>query len=168
MLIFLNQIIALYLHKNYKQHHKNIFYTMKILIFNILLFCSLQILAQNKAETLAMETNELHGKLAFVDRTYNFGKIRKGEKVTTSFYYKNTGSKPIHILQVQTSCGCTITEWSKKTIEVGKTGEISVTFDSNEKEDIIGQQNKVILVISNASNKEEKLTLQGEVQKIGN
>ncbi|TAE76036.1 MAG: DUF1573 domain-containing protein [Bacteroidetes bacterium] len=138
---------------------------MKFLIFNFLLFCSLPLFSQNKAESLPMESDVINGKLAFVDKTYNFGKIRKGEKVTTSFYYKNTGTKSINILQVQTSCGCTITEWSKKIIEVGKTGEISVTFDSNEKEDIIGQQNKVILVISNATNKEEKLTLQGEVEK---
>lgn len=138
-----------------------------IFIFGLFIY-STQLSAQNKAESLAMEINAPHGKLTFVEKNYNFGKIRKGEKITTSFYYKNTGSKPINILQVQTSCGCTISEWSKKTIEVGSTGEISVTFNSAEREDIIGQQNKVLLVISNASNKEEKLVLQGEVEKIGN
>jgi hypothetical protein len=137
-------------------------------LYLIFIFFASSAIAQNKAESLPMETNIPYGKLAFVEKTYNFGKIRKGEKITTSFFYKNTGSKPVTILQVQTSCGCTVTTWEKKPIQVGKTGEISVTFDSAEKSDLIGQQTKTILVISDATNKEEKLTLSGEVEKVGN
>ena len=136
-----------------------------IILSVIVLFCGFQAFSQNKAEALEQDTNLIHPQITFVSNTYNFGKIRKGEKITTSFYFKNTGTKPLLILQVQTSCGCTASSWSKEYIEPNETGEITVVFDTNAKEDIIGKQSKYLLVISNAVNKEVKLGLEGEVSK---
>ncbi len=118
---------------------------------------------QNKAEVLVQDTTQKFPQLSFVSQVYDFGEIRKGEKITTSFYFKNTGTKPLLILQVQTSCGCTATRWTPGEIAPDQTGEITVTYDSGIK-DHTGLQNKVILVISNAVNKEEKLYLKGTVQ----
>ncbi|NJO02481.1 MAG: DUF1573 domain-containing protein [Bacteroidia bacterium] len=122
--------------------------------------------AQNKAESLPMDSTLSKPQISFVSHQYNFGKIRKGEKITTSFYFKNTGTQPLLLLQVQTSCGCTATQWSREPVLPNGTGEIVVTFDTNAKDDIVGQQNKVLLVISNAVNQEEKLALEGEVVKV--
>ncbi len=101
-------------------------------------------------------------QISFAQMKYNFGKVRKGEKVATAFHFKNTGLKPLKILQVQTTCGCTITEWSKNTIEPNATGEISVIFDTTVK-DMQGAQTKSFLVITNAKNKEVLLTLEGDI-----
>ena len=124
--------------------------------------------AQNRAESLVMDSTSKHPKITFVSTNYDFGKIRKGEKVSTSFYFKNTGSQPLVLLQVQTSCGCTATSWSREPILPNQTGEIAVTFDSLAQGHTLGKQKKVLLVISNATNKEENLTLTGEVFQAGN
>lgn len=138
-----------------------------IFTFSFILF-SCQLIAQsqiNKAQYLKQDSSLKTAQISFVERTYDFGKLRKGEKVSTSFYFKNTGTKPLIILQVQTSCGCTATHWKNQPIQPNETGEITVTFDSSAKEELYGIQNKVILVISNALNKEEKLFITGEVSK---
>lgn len=135
----------------------------KLLFFVIFLLTGLCVNAQNKAETLPQDSTATTPKLSFANTVYDFGKIRKGEKIVTSFYFKNTGTQPLILLQVQTSCGCTATNWSREPIAPNATGEITVTFDTTAKEDLTGKQSKYLLVISNAINKEEKLILKGEV-----
>jgi hypothetical protein len=121
--------------------------------------------AQNKAEGIPQDTTLKTPKIIFANSQHDFGEIRKGEKVLTSFYFKNTGTRPLVILQVQTSCGCTATHWSKEPIAPNATSEIAVTFDSAAGDKLIGQQNKSLLVISNAVNKEVELYLKGNVVK---
>lgn len=121
--------------------------------------------AQNKAEALAQDTTLTKPQITFVNQEYDFGKVRKNEKVSTSFYFKNTGTRPLQILQVQASCGCTVSEWSKAPIAPNAVGEITVTFSPDYREDIQGVQEKAMLVISNALNKEVVLVLKGEIIK---
>jgi hypothetical protein len=137
---------------------------MKLLVTLLLIiFFSLHgAFAQNKAEGLPMDSTCKYPQISFAQMKYDFGKVRKGEKVTTAFHFKNTGLQPLKILQVQTTCGCTITEWSKKPIAPNTTGEISVVFDTTVK-DMVGKQTKTVLVITNAKNKEVLLTLEGEI-----
>lgn len=119
---------------------------------------------QNKAANLPMDSTCKFPQIAFAQMKYNFGNIRKGEKVSTAFHFKNTGLKPLKILQVQTTCGCTITEWSKNAIEPNATGEINVIFDTTV-QDMIGNQTKSLLIITNARNKEVLLSLEGNIIK---
>lgn len=68
--------------------------------FALLLFMvvsSTQILAQKRVD----------GIVKFEKNNHDFGKIKKGKPVTCDFLFTNISSKPIAILQVQTSCGCT-------------------------------------------------------------
>ncbi|MCU0448145.1 MAG: DUF1573 domain-containing protein [Microscillaceae bacterium] len=133
------------------------------LVISIILCLAWGAKAQNRAESLMQDTTLSKPQIGFVSKSYNFGKIRKGEKIATSFYFKNIGTRPLKILQVQTSCGCTATNWTRGYINPNAVGEITVTFDSGAKDEILGNQSKVMLVISNALDKEVKLILEGEV-----
>ncbi len=137
--------------------------------FFLFLLCSFVVgitasYAQNKAAGLPMDSTSKFPQISFAQMKYDFGKVRKGEKVATAFHFKNTGMKPLQILQVQTTCGCTVTEWSKLIIPPNGTSEISVIFDTTVK-DMMGSQTKSLLVITNAKNKEVLLTLEGEIIK---
>ncbi|NJL12273.1 MAG: DUF1573 domain-containing protein [Microscillaceae bacterium] len=121
--------------------------------------------AQNKAEALRQDSTLKFPQLTFVAQQYDFGEIRKGEKITTSFYFKNTGTKPLYLLQVQTSCGCTATNWSREAVAPNAVGEITVIYDSAAQENQEGPQEKALLVISNALNKEVILLLKGKILK---
>jgi len=135
---------------------------LTIFLFSSIIFLSK---AQNKAKNLPQNKNLTTPEITFVKTVHDFGEIRLGDKIRTSYFFKNTGTKDLLLLQVQTSCGCTATEWSSEVIKPNQVGEIKVVFDTEQIENKIGKQNKVILVISNAQSKEIKLHLVGNVIK---
>jgi len=68
--------------------------------------------------------------LLFEIDTWNFGEIKEtGGKVSYTFHYTNTSSKPKVIEHVRMSCGCTTASYSRQPIMPGKDGEIKITFD---------------------------------------
>ena len=100
-----------------------------------------------------------------IDSLYNFGTITEGEKVDYSFRFKNSGKKPLVIINTTASCGCTVPEKPEKPIMPGETGFIKVVFNSQGKE---GHNTKSITVNSNAYSPFNDLILEGTVNKKGN
>jgi hypothetical protein len=99
-------------------------------------------------------------QIVFKETSHDFGDIKQGDKVQYTFEFNNAGQAPLVISNVQTTCGCTASEWSKEPILPGKTGQIKATFNSAGK---IGRQNKVITVFSNALNPEERVSIVSNV-----
>lgn len=87
--------------------------------------------------------------ILFAEQSHDFGDIVQGQKVAFVFKYKNTGTEPLIVSEVITTCGCTATQWYKSPLAPGKEAELSVTFNSDGK---MGRQNKVITILSNATN----------------
>lgn len=103
---------------------------------------------------------EPQGKIVFEETSKDFGEINQGDKVSHTFKFRNAGTAPVIITKVLTTCGCTASEYTKEPVLPGKTGIIKATFDSKGKH---GIQNKVLSVLSNASNNDEHLTLRVNV-----
>ncbi len=95
-----------------------------------------------------------------IDTSYNFGKRTEGEKVEYSFRFKNTGNKPLVILEAAPSCGCTVAQKPEKPVLPGEIGFIRVVFDSKNR---VGPAHKTIRVASNANPEFPELVLTGEV-----
>ena len=76
------------------------------------------------------QESEAAPKISVENPLFDFGDIDRGAKVTTKFKFKNSGSAPLEIINVATSCGCTSAVPDKTTYAVGESGEIPVTFDS--------------------------------------
>ncbi|HYC84610.1 MAG TPA: DUF1573 domain-containing protein [Chryseosolibacter sp.] len=91
--------------------------------------------------------------------THEFGTIKAGVPVTHEFSFTNTGSAPLIISSVQTSCGCTVTEYSKDPIEPGGTGHVKATYNAAK----VGQFTKTVTVNANTDDTIVQLTLRGEV-----
>lgn len=68
--------------------------------------------------------------LALSEPDFDFGKIKKGDVVSHVFEVTNTGKNPLIISNVQPTCGCTVPDFTKDPILPGKTGKITLTFDS--------------------------------------
>lgn len=98
--------------------------------------------------------------ISFEEKTHDFGDIVQGEKVEYVFKFKNTGTMPLVISDVRTTCACTAKRWSKEPVMPGKAGEIVVSFDSSGKQ---GMQNKVVTILSNASNSMETVSIRVNV-----
>lgn len=84
--------------------------------------------------------------------TYDFGDVVQGEKVEHTFKFKNSGNNPLVITNIQVTCGCTTPKgWARDPILPGESSEVTVGFNSAGK---YGRQEKVVTIVSNATNSE--------------
>ena len=87
--------------------------------------------------------------MTFQELEFDFGDITEGDKVEHKFVFENTGTLPLIITNIRVTCGCTATDWSRDPLPPGEESSITVQFNSTGK---MGKQNKVISIVSNASN----------------
>jgi len=99
--------------------------------------------------------------ISFTEDTYDFAKIKEGEKVKHTFEFTNTGKSPLILSDVQAGCGCTTPKFDKKPVNPGEKGTIEIGFNSSGQK---GVQHKIITVFSNAQPGQTMLHLKGEVQ----
>lgn len=99
-------------------------------------------------------------KIVFEETSKNFGDIVQGDVVEHTFKFENQGNQPLILSNVLVTCGCTATKWPRDPIASGKSGEITVRFDSKGKN---GAQNKIITIVSNAVNSREKVSIKTNV-----
>jgi hypothetical protein len=99
-----------------------------ILSLFVLLFCS-GIKAQgngNQQQTPDQPKNAI----VFKEMVYNFKEVEYGSDVSHSFVFTNNSNAPVTIKDVTTSCGCTTTDYTKGPIMPGKSGTVSIKYDS--------------------------------------
>jgi len=97
--------------------------------------------------------------IKFDTTSYLFGKVKSGVEVSKKFYFTNEGTEPLIIINVQTTCGCTVTDWTKKPLGKSEKGYITVKYKSEKK----GKFSKTAYVFSNAKNSPVELKISGEV-----
>ncbi|WP_266367570.1 DUF1573 domain-containing protein [Tellurirhabdus rosea] len=86
-------------------------------------------------------------KIVFADKgIHDFGTITEGQTVERDFKFKNEGTVPLIINNINVSCGCTTPEWPKKPVQPGEEAAIKVQFNSTGK---LGEQNKTVTVYAN-------------------
>ena len=123
---------------------------LSILFFSLLLLN----VAYAQEEPAAEDANG--PKIAFAEASHDFGDIEQGTKVNHVFEFENTGTEPLILSNVLTTCGCTATDWPREPVAPGEGGKIGVSFNSAGK---MGKQNKVITVVSNAVNAQERVKI---------
>ena len=93
-------------------------------------------------------SQEAGPKIEFESLEVDYGEISKGDNGVRIFKFTNTGSEPLIINKVYSSCGCTIPKKPSSPIGPGQEDEIQVKYDTNR----IGPIRKIITVLSNAIN----------------
>jgi len=104
---------------------------MKLLV---LLFSFVTISSLSAQEIQAQEKTQNSYSMTFDAMEQDFGKVKKGEIITTTYKFENTGTEDIKI-ELVSGCECTTLDWPRKTIKPGEKGEIEVIFDSGKKEE---------------------------------
>ncbi len=100
--------------------------------------------------------------IAFKEKIYDFGKIKEEAGVVThDFKFRNTGSQPLIIQRVVSSCGCTTPTWSKEPIPPGGEGFIRVAYNPRNRPN---KFSKTITIYSNASSGPVMLRIMGFVE----
>lgn len=99
--------------------------------------------------------------ITFEKVTHDFGFVTKGERLSYSFKFKNTGKSNLIISYVESSCGCTTSSPPKAPIKPGDSGEIKVTFDSKTKN---GKTTSQVLITANTYPVKSLLTVTADVK----
>jgi hypothetical protein len=96
--------------------------------------------------------------------TQNLGKIQEGQIAEVSWHFKNTGDKPLVIVNANPSCGCTIAEKPQEPIAPGGEGLIKAKYDSKGQGE--GMKEKTVMVQTNTKNSSNyQLSFRAEVVK---
>lgn len=65
------------------------------------------------------------------------------QEAVANFKYENKGTKPVHINNVRSSCGCTVASLKKNDVAPGEKGEVTATFKIGGR---VGTQQKTVTV----------------------
>ena len=123
---------------------------MKNSLLIIFLFFSFSIVAQEKGAILALQSN-----------SFDFGRILEDNGVVQhKFLFTNTGSEPLMVTNVRTTCGCTVPSWTKDPVQPGKEGYVEIEFNPRNHP---GTFHKTVQVQSSAQNSNMFLTISGTV-----
>lgn len=87
------------------------------------------------------------------------GEILFQQPRMVTFAFKNKGDKPLEILKVIPSCGCTTADWPREKIEPGGVGLITSVYDAR----MLGTFYKELAVYTTASAEPVYLSMEGRV-----
>ena len=97
--------------------------------------------------------------ISFKEDTLQLGTILYNTEHSSVFRFTKTGSVPLLINNVRSSCDCTSVKWDKHPIKPGETGEIQIVFKPNS----LGAFLKTIEVYCNTLERVVNLKLRGNV-----
>jgi hypothetical protein len=96
------------------------------------------------------------------ETVFDFGSVFQGAAVKHTFRLENGGPGVLTIGAVQTSCGCTVAQPSKREVAPGDSSELVATFDTSADK---GPAQRVITVNTNdPQHKQIALTIKGDVK----
>lgn len=104
--------------------------------------------------TFQKDTLQAYARIVFDTTTLNVRDSRSGEYV---FRFKNTGTVPLLVKHVSSSCGCATPDWTRHPVLPGEKGEIKVHYQPDRDKAFT----KTLWVQTNAINRIEQLTLKG-------
>lgn len=87
------------------------------------------------------------------------GDIPQSKPKTILFEFVNTGKTDIIITNVQPTCGCTTSNYTKTPIKPGETAKVNAVYNAANK----GAFTKTIKVTTNAEETPKNLTFKGTV-----
>ena len=137
---------------------------MKKLLFSITaLALSTVLFAQETQKTIAPASDVQKKKASdvaqFKTETIDLGKIKQGNPTTAIFSVANIGKEALIIEQANPTCGCTISDYTKEPIAVGKTGTIKATYNAAN----VGAFEKHLTVKFAGVDEVKSITIKGEV-----
>jgi hypothetical protein len=132
----------------------------KVVILTAACFVALAAVAHEWTSlTAALPFTKANAVFAWMETEHDFGKIPIHKPVAHEFLFTNTGDAPLLISSVTTSCGCTVSEYSKDPIPPGARGYVKATYNAAK----AGAFNKTVTINANVEGEAVKLTVKGVV-----
>jgi len=100
-------------------------------------------------------------KFEWPETTHDFGEIKYKQPVSYEFEFTNKGQGFLVISNVEASCGCTVTEYTKTPVPPNAKGKVKATYDAGN----FGVFHKSITVTANVEGGPEYLYIKGTVKE---
>jgi hypothetical protein len=95
------------------------------------------------------------------EEIHDFGYVdQEAGPVNYSFQFANVSNRPVKILNVQASCGCTTPDWTKDAVAPGSTGFIQASFNPKGRP---GYFNKSLTITTDFDSNPLVLQIKGQV-----
>jgi hypothetical protein len=108
---------------------------------------------------LVSKANIAASSILWKSESIDVGQIPQNTPKPIIFEFKNTGKTAVIITNVQGSCGCTATDYTKTPIAPGKSGTVTATYNAAN----AGAFTKTVSVTTNAETAVKVLTIKGTV-----
>lgn len=106
-----------------------------------------------------VKTETTASTIVWKAESIDVGQIPQGTPKAIVYEFKNTGKATVIITNVQGSCGCTATDYTKEPILPGKSAKVTATYNAANK----GGFTKTVTVTTSAETTPKVLTLKGTV-----
>jgi len=113
-----------------------------------------------QTEVTTNTKNSSKAEIIFETLIHDYGTVTVDASGLYNFKFKNTGTEPLILSNVITTCGCTVPDWPKEPILPGKSGVIQINYTRMTTPGVI---NKQVKVISNAKNGDIILSIKGYI-----
>jgi len=133
--------------------------SMLALALSLMSFSAIAPIKAITSETVTTVALENASTLVWKAETIDVGQIPQGTPKAIVYEFKNTGKTAVVIKNVQGSCGCTATDYTKEPILPGKTAKVTATYNAANK----GAFTKTVTVTTSAETTPKVLTLKGTV-----
>jgi hypothetical protein len=110
-------------------------------------------------KTLVSKVAVAASSIVWKSESIDVGQIPQNTPKPIVFEFKNTGKSTVIITNVQGSCGCTATDYTKTPIAPGKSGTVTATYNAANP----GGFTKTVSVTTNAETIVKVLTIKGTV-----
>jgi hypothetical protein len=110
-------------------------------------------------KTLVSKVGVAASSIVWNSESIDVGQIPQNTPKPIVFEFKNTGKTAVIVTNVQGSCGCTATDYTKTPIAPGKSGMVTATYNAVN----AGPFTKTVSVTTNVDATPKILTIKGTV-----
>ena len=114
----------------------------------------------NIQEKCPVSNKEVRTEVDIKDKSIFLGKFDWQQEQKAVFTLKNTGTNPLVVDNVSTSCGCTSVDYSKEPVRPGNSILLNVTYKADDPEHF----DKTITVYCNAESSPVVLRITGDAE----
>ncbi len=111
---------------------------------------------------MAALTASAQGRMAFDAETHDFGRLSEEEPGRHTFRFTNVGDAPLSLVEVESTCGCTVPEFTPGAVAPGETGIVDVRYDTEGRPGPF--ESAVRVVTDGAEPQDAVLRISGVVQ----
>lgn len=67
-------------------------------------------------------------EISWLDTLIDLGSVKAGDTIYFNYRFRNTGTKPLFVINTRTTCGCTLGQFSKEPVWQNEEGMIKARY----------------------------------------